>query len=39
LSEHGFEDVQVLVGGMNAWRDKGYPLVPKDEKAAVVSGQ
>jgi hypothetical protein len=24
---------------MNAWRDKGYPLVPKDEKAAVVIGQ
>jgi 3-mercaptopyruvate sulfurtransferase SseA len=30
--EHGYTDVHPLVGGMNAWRDKGYPLVPKEEE-------
>jgi rhodanese-related sulfurtransferase len=39
LLEHGYTDVRPLVGGMNAWRDKGYPLVPKEEKLASVGGQ
>jgi rhodanese-related sulfurtransferase len=33
--EHGYTDVRPLVGGMNAWRDKGYSLVPKEEKSAA----
>jgi rhodanese-related sulfurtransferase len=37
--EHGYADVHPLAGGMNAWRDCGYPLVPKEEKLSVVSGQ
>jgi 3-mercaptopyruvate sulfurtransferase SseA len=32
LFEHGYTDARPLVGGMNAWRDKGYPLVPKEEE-------
>jgi 3-mercaptopyruvate sulfurtransferase SseA len=30
--EHGYTNVHPLEGGMNAWRDKGYPLVAKEEE-------
>jgi 3-mercaptopyruvate sulfurtransferase SseA len=36
--EHGYTDVRPLVGGMNAWRDKGYPLVPKEEEEHTATG-
>jgi rhodanese-related sulfurtransferase len=41
LLEQGYRDVHPLAGGMNAWRDKGYPLVPKkeEERSALSSQQ
>jgi len=34
LEEYGFEDIHILVGGFNAWRDAGLPL---EEKSSAVS--
>jgi len=30
LMAHGYKDVYPLEDGMNAWRDLGFPLVPKE---------
>jgi rhodanese-related sulfurtransferase len=31
LMSHGFHEAFALMGGMDAWRDAGLPLVPKDQ--------
>lgn len=33
LEEYDFTDIHILVGGFNAWRDKGLPLEPKKSEA------
>jgi rhodanese-related sulfurtransferase len=30
LNTHGFSEVFALLGGIDAWRDEGLPLVPKE---------
>jgi rhodanese-related sulfurtransferase len=29
LEEYDFKELYILVGGINAWRDRGLPLEPK----------
>jgi len=31
LYEHGFDEAYALLGGMDAWREAGLPLVPKED--------